>query len=264
MGTEGYPDAVVRPRSAEQAFDMERLAPSSALAGHLDYHWYVAWHLEPGATHEQQIIPQPRVHIAAEDGRLLVHGVLRTTFTRRLAGHGHVLGASFLPGMFRPLLRASVATLADRAVPAGDLLGLDDRPAAAAILAGGGPASMVASLEAYLGRFDLPDDPVAEQVRDLVALAESDRTITRAEQLASTAGLGLRTLQRLFSEYVGVGPKWVVQRFRILEVAGHAHHDEHPDWAALAAELDFSDQAHLVRVFREVVGRPPAAYARDL
>ena len=84
-----------------------------------------------------------------------------------------------------------------------------------------------------------------------------------SDLLADRAGVSLRSLQRLFSEYVGIGPKWVVQRFRVLEVAARAHSGE-VDWAAVAAELDFSDQAHLVRTFRDVVGAPPATYAKDL
>jgi AraC-like DNA-binding protein len=34
-------------------------------------------------------------------------------------------------------------------------------------------------------------------------------------------------------------------------------------WAALAHALGFSDQAHLTRVFAQVVGTPPATYQRD-
>ncbi|MDH2413584.1 helix-turn-helix domain-containing protein [Nocardioides sp. CER19] len=262
MAAEGYPDAIVRPETASRAITVDRFTPSPAVAGHVDYHWYVGWDLsEP---HEQQVIPQPRVHIAAEDGRLLVHGVLRRTFVRVVSGRGHTLGASFLPGMFRPVLGSRVAALGDRVVPAGDLLGVDDRAAAAAVLAIEEPAEMVAALERYLTEVGLPEDATATEVSGLVALAESDRTITRADQLADRAGTSLRSLQRLFGDYVGIGPKWVVQRFRVLEVAARAHAGGDVDWAAVAADLDFSDQAHLVRTFRDVVGRPPAAYAQDL
>ena len=73
----------------------------------------------------------------------------------------------------------------------------------------------------------------------------------------------VRALQRLFADYVGVGPKWVIQRFRILEAAAAALSDAPVDWAGLAQELGFSDQAHLTRVFSQVVGTPPAAYRRD-
>jgi AraC-like DNA-binding protein len=35
------------------------------------------------------------------------------------------------------------------------------------------------------------------------------------------------------------------------------------DWAAVAVELGYSDQAHLVRDFTAAVGTPPARYARE-
>jgi AraC-like DNA-binding protein len=55
----------------------------------------------------------------------------------------------------------------------------------------------------------------------------------------------------------------VIQRSRILDAAAAAHEGRPPDWAALALELGFSDQAHLTRVFTHVVGSPPATYRRD-
>ncbi|TQL70230.1 AraC-like DNA-binding protein [Nocardioides albertanoniae] len=261
LETRGYPDAIVRPVTAARTITTERFAPSAALAGHLDYHWYVGWHLEQ--PHDQQVIPQPRIHIAAEDGRLLVHGIGRRPFLRHLTGRGHTLGVSFLPGLFRPALGSAVSTIADRVVAAQELLGVDDRPTADRILSGTDPKEMAAAMEAYLLEAGLPTDPVADDVRRWVARAEEDRSITRAEQLADHAGVSLRSLQRLFGEYVGIGPKWVVQRFRVLEVAARAHAGD-VDWAAVAAELDFSDQAHLVRTFRDVVGAPPATYAKNL
>ena len=257
----GYPDAIVRPVTAARTITTERFAVSPELAGHVDYHWYVGWELEH--PHDQQVIPQPRIHVAAEDGRLLVHGIGRRPFIRHLTGRGHTLGVSFLPGLFRPVLGSRVSAIADQVVPAQDLLDVDDRPAAERILTSTDPAEMAAAMESYLLEVGLPTDPVAEDVRRWVTLAEDDRSITRAEQLADRAGVSLRSLQRLFSEYVGIGPKWVVQRFRVLEVAARAHSGE-VDWAAVAAELDFSDQAHLVRTFRDVVGAPPATYAKDL
>ncbi|WP_328527333.1 helix-turn-helix domain-containing protein [Nocardioides sp. NBC_00368] len=261
MEGRGYPDAIVRPVTAARTITTERFAPSAEIAGHVDYHWYVGWDLEH--PHDQQVIPQPRIHIAAEDGRLLVHGIGRRPFVRHLTGRGHTLGVAFLPGLFRPVLGSRVSAIADQVVPAQDLLGVDDRPAADRILSSADPKEMAAAMEAYLLEVGLPADPVAEDVRRWVTLAEDDRSITRAEQLADHAGLSLRSLQRLFSEYVGIGPKWVVQRFRVLEVAARAHSGD-VDWAAVAAELDFSDQAHLVRTFRDVVGAPPATYAKDL
>lgn len=257
----GHPDAIVRPREAQQALTVDRLPPGERLAGFVDYHWYVGWRLDE--PHEQQVVPQPRIHVAAEDGRLLVHGISRTPFARRLTGTGHTLGASFLPGGFRAFLGSSVGALSDRVVPAGELFGVDDRPAAEELLGTDDRPTMVAALEGYLLALEPRPDPVAANVRALVELAENDHDVIRAELLAARAGISLRSLQRLFTDYVGIGPKWVIQRYRILDVAAAAHGGDPVDWATLAVELGFSDQAHLTRTFTQVVGTPPATYRRE-
>jgi AraC-like DNA-binding protein len=75
------------------------------------------------------------------------------------------------------------------------------------------------------------------------------------------AGLGVRTLQRFCAEWVGVGPTWLVRCARLHEAAGRAAVGP-VEWSALAAELGYADQSHLVRDFARVVGEPPARYAR--
>ena len=70
----------------------------------------------------------------------------------------------------------------------------------------------------------------------------------------------MRGLQRLFAEYVGVSPKWVILRYRIHEAVELASPDV--EWGRLAAELGYSDQAHLVRDFTATLGVSPTAYTR--
>jgi AraC-like DNA-binding protein len=257
----GRPDAIVRPKAAEQAFEVERIAPAGPLADFVDYYWLVRWEVEE--PYRQQVVPQPRVHVAAEQGRLLVHGVTREQFFRTLTGSGHVLGVAFHAGGFRPLLKRSVGTISGVVQTGHDVLGYDDRPVAARILATSDGGEMVDACEAYLLQIDPQPDPTSREVTALVAEAETRNDIVRSKQLANHAGMSLRTLQRLFTEYVGIGPKWVIQRFRILDAAAAAHSGRSTDWSELAQVLGFSDQALLTRVFSEVVGTPPATYQRD-
>ena len=92
----------------------------------------------------------------------------------------------------------------------------------------------------------------------LVEAIAADRGTTRVAQVAEQAGLTVRSLQRLFAEYVGAGPKWVIQRCRLQDAAARvAAQDDDLDWAALAAELGFADQAHLTRAFTATIGVPP-------
>jgi AraC-like DNA-binding protein len=122
---------------------------------------------------------------------------------------------------------------------------------------------MVQALEGYLDAVGAEPDPTVDRVRELVAQVERDRGLTRAEDLAGRAAMSLRSLQRLFGEYVGIGPKWVIARCRILDAAAVAHRGDPVDWAALAVELGFADQAHLTRAFTAVVGTPPETYRRE-
>ena len=262
----GRPEAILRPSEARQALTVERREPDPALGDLVDYLWSVRWDLGEH-VHEQGVMPQPRVHVAAEGGRLLVHGPGGTgAFERRLTGRGLVVGAAFRPAGFRPLLGRSVREVAGRVAPALDLLGHDDRPAGAVAAASGGTDADLdaaySTLDSYLLALPRLADPLTATVSGWVDHVESEPALTRVDQLADHAGLSPRTLQRLFSEHVGVGAKWVIQRVRLLEVAARVHGGEPVSWADLAAELGFSDQAHLTRSWTAVVGTPPAAYLR--
>ena len=193
-----------------------------------------------------------------------MHGISREPFFRTLTGTGHTIGAAFHPGGFRPFLGRGVGNISGSVVPAGDLLGVDDRPVATYVLGDVTVPEMVSALEDYL----LALAPRARPGRG--GGAGAGRTppsttggITRAEQLADRASTSLRSLQRLFTDYVGIGPKWVISRFRILDAAAAAHSGDPVDWATLAIDLGFTDQAHLTRAFTAVVGTPPATYRRE-
>ncbi|MCO5994122.1 helix-turn-helix domain-containing protein [Actinoallomurus rhizosphaericola] len=91
----------------------------------------------------------------------------------------------------------------------------------------------------------------------------ADPMLTRVDRLATAAGVGTRRLQRLFADYVGVGPKWVIRRYRMQDAADRAAGGTDIDWAALAADLGYADQAHFTRDFTATIGMSPARYARS-
>lgn len=64
-----------------------------------------------------------------------------------------------------------------------------------------------------------------------------------------------------FAEHVGIGPKWVIRRYRLHEVTERMAAGADLDWAALAAELGYADQAHLARDFKALFGEPLTHYA---
>jgi AraC-like DNA-binding protein len=131
-----------------------------------------------------------------------------------------------------------------------------------AVLAVSTDFSRFAIVEGFLrGRHPEPDENV-HHVTTIVSAAAKDRDILKVDDLVDRFGLDKRTLQRLFAKYVGVSPKWVIQRYRLHEAAELLADGGPAGHAALALQLGYSDQAHFVRDFKAIVGVSPAAYAR--
>jgi AraC-like DNA-binding protein len=103
-------------------------------------------------------------------------------------------------------------------------------------------------------------DAQVERIAAILRLAETTPGLTQVEQLAEGSGMGVRSLQQLFSEYVGVSPKWTIRRFRLHEAADRLANGHEPDLSALAQELGYFDQAHFTSDFRKLVGESPARY----
>ncbi|MEO3816438.1 helix-turn-helix domain-containing protein [Plantactinospora sp. B24E8] len=223
-------------------------APSPDLARYVERYWMVSWHYEK--LYRQLIVPYPNVHLTFTGGAATVRGVSSRHQHRVLAGDGSVFGVVFRPGGFRPFLGAPVSTLTDRSVPARAVFPAEPpaRPDAVTV-------------ESYL-RTRLPEpDPRAAQAAAVVADIAATPGLHRVDVVARTAGLTVRGLQRLFAEYVGIGPKWVIRRYRLHEVTERLASGGPVDWAGLAADLGYADQAHLVRDFTKMFGEPPTWYA---
>ncbi|MFE4398640.1 MULTISPECIES: AraC family transcriptional regulator [Streptomycetaceae] len=255
----GLGRGVLHPARAAELITVDRLVPDPAVARFVEYYWLVRWDLRGLPAYEQKVLAHPNVHLVFEAPRARVYGVDRSLFVRRLEGAGHVLGARFRAGAFRALAGHPVSGLADRSVPAAEYFGPGaDRFNAEVLGASGSPAALA---DAFL-RPRLPEpDPVAAEVAAMVDRITGRPDLCRVDALAAELGLTVRRLQRLFAEYVGASPKWVLRRARLHEAAERAGTDGGLDLAALAAELGYADQAHLTRDFAAAVGVPPARYA---
>lgn len=240
-----------------EAFALRRWDPSPALAPFAAFHWAVEWDLRGRGQHTQVTLAHPAAHLVVEKGQTRFYGPARRRFERVLRGRDRAVATRLTPAGARALLGRPVASVADRFVDARGL-GLD----LAAAVADLPLDAAVATLDEALCDV-LPDrpDPGAQLAARALALLEEDRALTRVGELARALGVSSRSLQRLFADHVGVPPAEVARRLRLQEAAAAATSGEPVDWARLAAELGYCDQAHLVRDFTAAVGTPPARYA---
>ncbi|MFC8955705.1 DUF6597 domain-containing transcriptional factor [Streptomyces sp. NPDC057101] len=269
---------IVDPAELLSRVRFRRHTPAPELRPYLEHYWLIDWELpEPYATH---VVPHPSVNVvfqrygalgapaAAADGTAEVSGIGLGLFTQKLAETGRVCGVQFRPGGFRPFAPAwPVSAWTGRRVPLTEVFPDTGPDLPSAVLSPDTDHARVAALDAFLLAHGPTPDPAADQAMRLVDLVRTDRMIRTVSRLASAAALSARSLQRLFATHVGVGPKWVILRYRLheaLERAEAAGEAGAVDWAALAAELGYSDQAHLVRDFTATIGVPPTAYARGV
>ncbi|MCA2210961.1 DUF6597 domain-containing transcriptional factor [Nocardia rosealba] len=178
--------------------------PPAELAGYVERFWAVAWNYD--LPYRQVVVPLPNVHLTCRDGRAELHGPSSSHVYRELAGVGCVFGVAFRPGMFRPFLGASVASLRDRTIDATTVFG----PSVTSLT---DPAAACRFLEA---RLPAPDSR-AELAARVVAGIAADPTVTRVDEVADRFGTTVRGLQRLGATD---GLRAAVRRFRRLTIVG--------------------------------------------
>jgi AraC-like DNA-binding protein len=253
---------VLRPVAEGGKFLHERIAPSGALRGVVQHFWSVRWDLRGAQPFVPETLPHPNVHMVFEEDGARIAGVHTGRFTTQLEDTGWVFGVKFRPGAFRSYLGRSVTSLRDRSVPIDEVFGTKGAALARQVSDLGADAEKAAAVERFLNVRMAPPDASVEQVSSIVDEIAKNRDIVSVEQIVAQWSVGKRALQQLFSSYVGVGPKWVINRYRLHEAVERLQEGADINFTELAVELGYFDQAHFIRDFRKLVGCTPAAYLR--
>jgi AraC-like DNA-binding protein len=239
-------------------FTLERRAPPHDLATLVDSHWLVAWDRRGLPSYESAVLPHPSAHLVVEPDGAQVYGVTRRRYIRRLRGTGWAVGTKFRPGAFAVFAGGvAMSELTDRHLAAARVLGAE-----AQLLSTTQDADALIGAVHTLLRSRLPaePDPRVALVQEVIADIQRSAPDEGVAAVAQRHHLSVRTLQRLFAQYVGVGPKWVQQRYRLHDAIEGLDRRQRQDWTRFALDLGYYDHAHFVRDFRALVGHTPAQY----
>jgi AraC-like DNA-binding protein len=172
------------------------------------------------------------------------------------------IGLSMVPGEALPVIGVPLGELKDRIVDLRELWGREADVLFDALAACGTHRERVEVMtRALRARYERSRaDRHTRLVRAALATLNA-RPVTSVAELASAVGASERHLERAFRERVGLSPKVMsrIERLhRAISRAGQL------SWAQLACELDFTDQAHLIREFRALTGDSPASFVREV
>ncbi|MFL6658780.1 MAG: DUF6597 domain-containing transcriptional factor [Massilia sp.] len=95
-----------------------------------------------------------------------------------------------------------------------------------------------------------------------VEAIDRSRGAIRIATLADTLGISRQHLASQFRARVGLGAKAYarVSRFQHASATIRARQAQQMDWAALALELGYCDQPHMIHEFQELAGSSPQAF----
>ena len=258
----GQARGMLRRKVAGGTMRHSRRRPSHDLVPWIAHYWIIHWDLRGHKPYVAESLPHPNVHLIFENGSSVIAGVQTHKFSRLLEGRSRVFGVKFRPGGFRPFLGGPVSKLADRTIPASRVFGEDLAPFEEIALSSCKENDKVQAANTFFHARMPNPDPALRLAGQLVDRILKEPGIKTVEDLARSTGMGKRSLQRLFSEYVGASPKWVIRRYRLHEVIEKFNSARKLDWAQLALDLGYFDQAHLINDFKSIVGFSPSEYQK--
>lgn len=256
----GPPRGILHPGLGAEKFNLTRKAPPPELEPWIEHFWMVDWDLRGCSPYVSQTLPHPSVHLVFEEGLSRVMGVVKGRFSTTLSEQGSVFAIKWRPGGFRGFVDFSIATLTDRKVPIEEVLGAEGTELAHSVLTERSTEKRIAILVEFFSSRRPGMDANLALIRQLMDLVLSDRSIVRVEDLVKRTSMNERAMQRIFQDYVGVSPKWVIKRARIHEVVERIAADPQISLSDLSAELGYFDQAHFIKDFKNLIGVAPMEY----
>ena len=263
---------VLRPDEFARHVALVREAVGLEAAPWVENRWSLRWTLPDGRWYRSEVIPHPTCSLTVELGShprsgmppgetVVVTGVCTRRFDVDVRGWGRVVGLRFRPGGLAALTGRPASAWTDRSVAAAEVLpgalvaDLSDHD-----LAGDG-VGWAQQAERGLAALahDRPD-PRYDLVLEVVADMLVDHSLLTVADVADRHAVTVRTLQRLFTHYVGVGPKWVLARYRLHDAVADLDAGWPGTLTDLAVRYGWYDQAHFTRDFTALVGVPPGQY----
>lgn len=248
----------------------EEFDPAPALAAHVAHYWHmsVAPEVRPGFAH--RLHPSGCVSLAAVcratgAGRLAIVGPRPDAVTVPLFPGDRYWGVTFWPDAGGLVLgvpaRSLVGAVEDaaRVVGRAPIAGLWDGLRTCRDVEGAG-----AVLDAVLGPLVGAAGPLDPTVRAAVVGLIASRGDVSIGELAREVGASPRQLERRFGDAVGLSPKRFARIRRLRAAMSEALAARPRTWSAVAAELGYADQAHLVREFVQLTGQSPSAVAEGI
>jgi AraC-like DNA-binding protein len=250
----------------------QEFLPHKALTNYIERFWAVSSGEEIVASDAGRILPDGCVELVlnfsdapylmlsggeCRQPKCALVGQLERSVGIRHAGRVEYLGVRFHPVGAAAFFKIPGRELAGRILPLEVVSGRLKRDLEQEIDLSWDVRQKIATVEAVLMRKRdkaMMSDPIIGAA--VQALRRSHGGVSIAS-LSKTLSISERTLERKFSQIVGISPKLFGRIQRFQRVCQFAEQGKRRDWADYAAALGYHDQSHLIKDFQRFSGESP-------
>jgi AraC-like DNA-binding protein len=172
-----------------------------------------------------------------------------------------VIGIRFHPGAARVFFPVAAHELHNADIPLAEICSAEADRLLNELCGATGEDSQVSVVQRYLQRKLANAVPVHPAITFAVDQLSREGGLRSIRKIQSDVGLSHTRLIQLFREHVGLTPKLFCRVRRFQAVLSRIEKGLPVNWATLAAECGYFDQAHLTHDFREFAGLTPARYS---
>lgn len=253
---------ILDPFQAARCFQLKRYLPSPELAPFIEHHWTIRWDLRGQYPYVFEFMPHSSINFSITLKRAWIIGVTAGVYAYEMRETGSSVGVIFKPGGFYPFWKKNISSITGKEIEADEVFPEADTAFRHSLLGLESDEAMVAGVEKLLLSRNPYVDSSLELITSIFKTIKADKYLRTVEEIAERFAVSERTLQYIFKKYVGIGPKSMLTRNRLMDAAELAAQIEEPDWASVAADLGYSHQSHFVRDFKKTVGRTPEQYVQ--
>jgi len=257
-----------------------KYAPKPPLSEFVELFWYYEGYTQPHA--KERIMPDGsmQVVINLREDELRIYDTDRPELFEKLSGsifagprsryevidtasQASLIGIHFRPGGVSRFFKPPTSELLDQNLSLECLWGSSGADIRGRILEGATPRERFLTFERCL--LEQARKPFVRHpaVHAALAFITGEFSGTVAE-LTDRIGISRRRFVQVFSDEIGLAPKLFcrIQRFQSVLRAVHGKDGNEIDWADVALDAGYFDQAHFNHDFREFSGISPGTYLK--
>lgn len=252
---------LIQQKVSLQHFDLIRFEPSEDLKAFIENYWVIRWDLTNKPSYTQTNLPHPSQHMVIDpNGQSGIFGLTSGKFEYKLQDKGCIFGIKFWPGAFRLFYPNPVSQLTDNHIPWSKVFPVDELELEQQLLQADDINIMATQTESLLRKKIPKLNNRAILARLAVEAIEKNKNLALVSDVAANLNLSTRSLQRLFDDYIGINPQWVIERYRMLDALEALNSGQNISLTDLALNLGYFDQAHFSNKFTALVGVAPSHY----